>query len=165
MKLAYWGHPAFSPGPHPLQPLWGSLLFVLPPAPPPFPLQSPSALPLEAPAPFLMRGLLVLSCVPQSWPHSSPSQYRHGGADTALSGVNGCTPCHCISEWFAVHLQLGTHTESGGDSMWPISRALSVSAHLPVTIAEGCVFAGAPGQEGGSPLRGCSISREPHRGL
>lgn len=36
-----------------------------------------------------------------------------------------------------MHLQLGTHTESGWDSMWPVTRALSVSAHLPVTMLRG----------------------------
>ena len=66
-----------------------------------------------------------------------------------------------ISEWFTVPLQSGTHTESGCDSVWPVTRALSVSPHLPVTIAEGCVFAGTPGKEGGSPLKGSSISPEP----
>ena len=52
MKLAYWGHPAFSPGPHPLQPLWGRVLsssFLQPSLPSPCLVPQPHPLKLQPP--------------------------------------------------------------------------------------------------------------------
>lgn len=43
--------------------------------------------------------------------------------------------------------------ESGWNSTWPITKALSVSSYMPVIIGEARLFAGMPGQEGAGEAR------------